>query len=75
MTLLSSLKSMEKISFVNLNFSSSTYHDTIIKTLEQNCVLKKNAQGYVAYPAASDHTLVVFCDEINLPIMTRMAVN
>lgn len=54
-----------------LNFSSGTTVEMITKCLEQYCIVKNTAKGFVMTPNASSEKskLLLFCDEINLPAL------
>ena len=70
MTLTSVLQSIQGIVMANLNFSSKTTPEIILKTFSQYCVYTRKGKDLVLQPSESlgSHTwLVVFCDEINLP--------
>jgi dynein heavy chain 1 len=67
MTLFNSLKKLEHMEVVGLNFSSATTPDLLIKTFEQYCEYRKTLNGVVLTPSQVGRWLVIFCDEINLP--------
>ncbi|QDS73112.1 Dynein heavy chain, cytoplasmic [Venturia effusa] len=67
MTLFNSLKKLENMEVVGLNFSSATTPDLIIKTFDMYCDYKKTLNGVVLAPKQIGQWLVIFCDEINLP--------
>ncbi|TLD37835.1 cytoplasmic dynein-like protein 1 heavy chain 1 [Venturia nashicola] len=67
MTLFNSLKKLENMEVVGLNFSSATTPDLIIKTFDMYCDYKKTINGIVLAPKQIGQWLVIFCDEINLP--------
>lgn len=67
MTLTSTLQQLSDYDVAPLNFSSATTPDLILKTLEQYCEYTKTAKGLQLAPSRAGRTLVVFCDEINLP--------
>ncbi len=70
MTLTSVLQSMQGIVLGNLNFSSKTTPEIILKTFKQYCVYSRKGKDIVLEPSdtlGSHSWLVVFCDEINLP--------
>jgi len=70
MTLTSVLQSIQGIVLANLNFSSRTTPDIILKTFAQHCQYVRRGKNIVLEPLESlgaNKWLVVFCDEINLP--------
>jgi dynein heavy chain 1 len=61
---------MQGVVLANLNFSSRTTPDIILKTFAQYCSYVRRGKDTYLEPAdnfGSDSWLVVFCDEINLP--------
>ena len=68
MTLTATLQSLPECVLVSLNFSSATTPDLILKTFTQYCECVKTPQGLVLRPQQVGKWLVVFCDEINLPV-------
>ncbi|KAJ1517337.1 hypothetical protein HMI55_000021, partial [Coelomomyces lativittatus] len=67
MTLINVLRGMSDAEIVNLNFSSASTPDLVLKALDQHCEYKKTTTGYVLSPRNLGKWLVLFCDEINLP--------
>lgn len=70
MTLTSVLQSVQGIVMANLNFSSRTTPEIILKTFSQYCTYVRKGKNIVLEPSESlgvQTWLVVFCDEINLP--------
>jgi dynein heavy chain 1 len=70
MSLTSVLQSVQGVVCANLNFSSQTSPDLILKTFAQYCAFVRRGKDIFMEPVESfgAHTwLVVFCDEINLP--------
>lgn len=70
MTLISVLQSMQNVVLANLNFSSRTTPDIILKTFTQYCSYVRRGKDIFLEPAenlGAQSWLVVFCDEINLP--------
>ena len=70
MTLTSVLQSIQGVVLANLNFSSGTTPEIILKTFQQYCKYVRRGKDIVLEPAESlgaQSWLVVFCDEINLP--------
>ena len=70
MTLTAVLQSIQGIVMANLNFSSKTTPEIIMKTFSQYCVYSRKGKDIVLEPSdslGSQTWLVVFCDEINLP--------
>ncbi|KAH6659609.1 dynein heavy chain [Truncatella angustata] len=71
MTLFNALRKLPNMETADLNFSSATTPDLIIKTFDQRCEYKKTVHGVVLSPRQTGKWLVVFCDEINLPAQDR----
>ena len=70
MTLTSVLQSVQGVVLTNLNFSSRTTPEIILKVFQQYCNYVRRGKDVVLEPAESlgaQCWLVVFCDEINLP--------
>ena len=70
MTLTAVLQSVQGIVMANLNFSSRTTPEIILKTFSQYCNYVRRGKDIFLEPSESlgAHSwLVVFCDEINLP--------
>ena len=70
MTLTSVLQSVQGVVLTNLNFSSRTTPEIILKVFQQYCKYVRRGKDIVLEPAESlgaQSWLVVFCDEINLP--------
>mmetsp|Transcript_17192 Transcript_17192/g.32539 ORF Transcript_17192/g.32539 Transcript_17192/m.32539 type:complete len:4250 (-) Transcript_17192:45-12794(-) len=70
MTLTSVLQSIRGIVLANLNFSSRTTPEIILKTFRQYCSYVRKGKDIVLQPSESlgaNSWLVIFCDEINLP--------
>ena len=70
MTLTAVLQSIQGITMANLNFSSKTTPEIIMKTFSQYCVYSRKGRDIVLEPndnLGSQNWLVIFCDEINLP--------
>jgi dynein heavy chain 1 len=70
MTLTSVLQSVQGVVLTNLNFSSRTTPEIILKVFQQYCKYVRRGKDVVLEPAESlgaESWLVVFCDEINLP--------
>jgi dynein heavy chain 1, cytosolic len=70
MTLTSVLQSVQGVVLANLNFSSRTTPDIILKTFAQYCNYVRRGKDIYLEPSenlGSQSWLVVFCDEINLP--------
>ena len=71
MTLTNVLQSFQGVVLASLNFSSSTSPDIILKTFSQYCSYVRRGKDIYLEPSQNlgDNTwLVVFCDEINLPV-------
>ncbi|RKP12812.1 hydrolytic ATP binding site of dynein motor region D1-domain-containing protein [Piptocephalis cylindrospora] len=72
MTLLSALRKLPALEVVDLNFSSATTPELILRTLEQHGEYRRTpGGGCVLAPTALGKWLVLFCDEINLPAQDR----
>lgn len=70
MTLTAVLQSIQNVVLANLNFSSRTTPEIILKTFSQYCTYVRRGKDIYLEPAeslGSQSWLVVFCDEINLP--------
>ena len=70
MTLTNVLQSIQGVVLANLNFSSRTTPEIILKTFAQYCNYVRRGKDLYLEPADNLGTgswLVVFCDEINLP--------
>lgn len=67
MTVTASLRNMPEAILVPLNFSSSTSPDLLLRTLEHYCECVRTPDGPHMRPRQSGKTLVILCDEINLP--------
>lgn len=52
---------------VNVNFSSSTTPELLMKTFDHYCEYRRTPNGVVLSPVQLSRWLVIFCDEINLP--------
>lgn len=70
MSLTSVLQSVQGVVLANLNFSSRTTPEIILKTFAQYCSYVRRGKDIFLEPSDSlgaQSWLVVFCDEINLP--------
>uniref|UniRef100_A0A915BJF8 Dynein heavy chain, cytoplasmic n=6 Tax=Parascaris univalens TaxID=6257 RepID=A0A915BJF8_PARUN len=67
MTLLSALRSLQDMDVVNVNFSSSTTPELLMRTFDHYCEYRRTPNGVVLSPVQLSRWLVIFCDEINLP--------
>ncbi|VBB28797.1 unnamed protein product, partial [Acanthocheilonema viteae] len=67
MTLLSALRSLQDMDVVNVNFSSSTTPELLMRTFDHYCEYRRTPNGVVLSPVQISRWLVIFCDEINLP--------
>ena len=67
MTVAASLRSMPEAQLVSLNFSSSTSPALLLGTLEHYCECVRTPDGIHMRPRQSGKTLIILCDEINLP--------
>lgn len=52
---------------INVNFSSSTTPELLLKNFDHYCEYRRTSNGIVLAPIQITRWLVVFCDEINLP--------
>ena len=69
MTLTSVLQSFQGVVMANLNFSSRTTPEIILKTFAQYCSYTRRGKDIYLEPAenlGAQSWLVVFCDEINV---------
>jgi len=64
---MSTLKGLPDFELVFVNFSSSTTPELLLKTFDQYCEYSKTPKGITLRPKFLNKTLIVFCDEINLP--------
>lgn len=71
MTLFSALRKLPDMEVVDLNFSSATTPELVMRTLEQYCEYRKTPNGVILSPVMVGRWLVLFCDEINLPSMDK----
>ncbi len=71
MTLFNALRKMPDVDVADLNFSSATTPDLIMRVFEQHCEYRKTSTGTVLSPVNPGRWLVVFCDEINLPALDK----
>lgn len=67
MTLLSALRTLPDMDVINVNFSSSTTPELLMKTFDHYCEYRRTPNGIVLAPVQLSRWLVIFCDEINLP--------
>ena len=70
MSLTSVLQSIQGVVMANLNFSSRTTPEIILKTFAQYCSYVRRGKDIYLEPSenlGAQSWLVVFCDEINLP--------
>lgn len=68
MSLFNSLRKLPETEVVGLNFSSSTTPELLMQTFEQYCDYQKGPNGTILSPKQQGKWLVIFCDEINLPL-------
>ncbi|KAL3076768.1 hypothetical protein niasHS_011505 [Heterodera schachtii] len=66
-TLLAALRSLPDMDVINVNFSSSTTPELLMKNFDRYCKYRKTPTGVVLAPVQTTRRLVIFCDEINLP--------
>ena len=70
MTLVNVLDNFQGLYMANLNFSSKTTPEIIMKIFSQHCTYVKRGKDTILEPSenlGAQTWLVVFCDEINLP--------
>ena len=67
MTLMSTLKNLNDFELRFVNFSSSTTPELILKQFERYCEYAHAVSGTTLRPKLPNKTLILFCDEINLP--------
>lgn len=67
MTLMSTLSSLPSFELKFVNFSSSTTPTLILKQFERYCEYVKGVSSMILRPKLPNKTIVLFCDEINLP--------
>ncbi|KAF4674074.1 hypothetical protein FOL47_009753 [Perkinsus chesapeaki] len=71
MTLLSALRNLgDTVEVASLNFSSESTPEMLMRTLMMYCECCQTSSGWRLRPSGGSHDkwLVVFCDEINLPV-------
>lgn len=68
MTLSAVLNSNPQYELVTLNFASTTETDLLYKTFERYGQYQRTPNGFVLRPTVKGKWLVIFCDEINLPV-------
>ena len=67
MVLYATLRRMPDVVLAGLNLSSQTTPTALLTLLEEHCTYEKTPSGTRLVPSQLGRTLVVFCDEINLP--------
>lgn len=67
MTLMATLKMVNDMDMIFINFSSTTQPKLILQQFEHYCIEEKDSKGAVMKPRTPGRWLIVFCDEINLP--------
>ncbi|KAL3100094.1 hypothetical protein niasHS_000705 [Heterodera schachtii] len=65
--LLAALRSLPDMDVINVNFSSSTTPELLMKNFDHYCKYRETPTGVVLAPVQTTRWLVIFCDEINLP--------
>ncbi|KAL3076780.1 hypothetical protein niasHS_011517 [Heterodera schachtii] len=65
--LLAALRSLPDMDVINVNFSSSTTPELLMKNFDHCCEYRNTPTGVVLAPVQTTRRLVIFCDEINLP--------
>lgn len=71
MTLLNALRRSPNLDVISLNFSKDTSPQTVLSALQQHCAYKRTNSGMKLMPKVSGKWVVVFCDEINLPVVDK----
>jgi len=56
---------------INVNFSSSTTPELLLKNFDHYCEYRRTPNGVVLSPIQITRWLVIFCDEINLPQLDK----
>ncbi|ANZ76269.1 BA75_02408T0 [Komagataella pastoris] len=74
MSVCSVLRKSDRVIFVGMNFSKETLPSTLIKTLEQYATYKQRGNRLILSPDIESKSVVVFCDEINLPMSDEYGV-
>ncbi|CAL5987537.1 Dynein_heavy chain [Hexamita inflata] len=67
MSLTSALRNTPNFEMVFISFSSNTTPEYVKKLIIRNCEKSYTSQGIILQPKVVDQTLVIMCDEINLP--------
>lgn len=67
MLLLKLIRESTRFELLSLNFSKETTIRSLIRAIEQCCQYRKNVDSYILSPKIPGKSLVVFCDELNLP--------
>lgn len=60
-------RSLPDMDVIDVNFSSSTTPELLLKNFDHYCEYRRTPNGTVLAPLQMTRWLVVFCDEINLP--------
>ncbi|SCU99738.1 LAME_0G05182g1_1 [Lachancea meyersii CBS 8951] len=68
MTLNNALKNSNRFELIGMTFSKETSVDTILKLLKHHTNITENAADIIMRPKSLVKDLVIFCDEINLPL-------
>lgn len=71
MTLLVAIRSIPDFELVSLNFCKDTTAETVILALEQHCMYRQTLSGLELVPRVKGKSVVVFCDELDLPSLDR----
>lgn len=61
------IRFIQDMDVVNVNFSSSTTPELLMRTFDHYCEYRRTPNGVVLSPVQISRWLVIFCDEINLP--------
>lgn len=56
---------------INVNFSSSTTPELLLKNFDHYCEFRRTPNGVILSPVQITRWLVIFCDEINLPQLDK----
>ncbi len=67
MTLMTTLNALPNLDLIFINFSATTTPKLILQQFDCYCEYVKTSKSITLRPKNMSKTLVVFCDEINLP--------
>ena len=60
-------RSLPDMDVINVNFSSSTTPELLMRNFDHYCEYRRTPNGMTLAPIQLNRWLVIFCDEINLP--------